>query len=356
MAGRGEYGVHSDSGRARAPFLGSAPTQEPTAGGATAQNADDPFAGAVVTVHDPTGRSSGQVALSTNGSSVTPQTNAAETHGLLAFPAALRVLGGIGAVALFGYFGFRIWQGRDPATVTVGSIATLGQAARVEIRVQVAGAVAQPGVYKLSQGDRVEDAIKAAGGLTSEADGARLNLAQRVRDEQKLDVPFLLGGAATGAGTSSGQRTAGPATGAGMTAGASQAGSAAPEQSPAQQPNAVGDTPAAPGQAADASGGPPVAAEVPARAAVRPTATARPAPTPRPVATAKPTEFSGGKINVNTATQAQLEQLPGLGEVSARRIITYRTANGPLHSTDDLRKAGISDALVRRAAEFLTFE
>lgn len=34
---------------------------------------------------------------------------------------------------------------------------------------------------------------------------------------------------------------------------------------------------------------------------------------------------SGGKVNLNTATQAQLEDLPGVGPVLAERVIAYRT-------------------------------
>jgi competence protein ComEA len=37
---------------------------------------------------------------------------------------------------------------------------------------------------------------------------------------------------------------------------------------------------------------------------------------------------SDGLININTATAAQLEELPGIGEVLAKRIIDYRTQNG----------------------------
>jgi competence protein ComEA len=96
--------------------------------------------------------------------------------------------------------------------------------------------------------------------------------------------------------------------------------------------------------------------------AAQPAATARPNPTPRPTATvrpaptARPTAFSGGKVNVNTATAAQLEQLPGLGEVSVQRILAYRAANGRISSLEQLRQAGISDALLRRAADYLTFD
>ena len=35
------------------------------------------------------------------------------------------------------------------------------------------------------------------------------------------------------------------------------------------------------------------------------------------------------RININTADSAQLQKLPGIGEVIAQRIIDYRTENGP---------------------------
>lgn len=44
----------------------------------------------------------------------------------------------------------------------------------------------------------------------------------------------------------------------------------------------------------------------------------------------------GMLININTANAAELESLPGVGEVTAGRIIDYREANGPYRSADDL--------------------
>jgi competence protein ComEA len=44
----------------------------------------------------------------------------------------------------------------------------------------------------------------------------------------------------------------------------------------------------------------------------------------------------GDLINLNTASAADLETLPGVGEVTAVRIIDYREANGPFRSIDDL--------------------
>ena len=48
-------------------------------------------------------------------------------------------------------------------------------------------------------------------------------------------------------------------------------------------------------------------------------------------------KFSG-PININTATAAQLDSLPGVGPVTAGRIITYREKNGPFKNIEDLRK------------------
>ena len=42
------------------------------------------------------------------------------------------------------------------------------------------------------------------------------------------------------------------------------------------------------------------------------------------------------RLNINTASQRQLANLPGIGEILAGRIIDYRTQNGPFASTDEL--------------------
>lgn len=42
------------------------------------------------------------------------------------------------------------------------------------------------------------------------------------------------------------------------------------------------------------------------------------------------------RININTATAPELEQLPGIGPALAHSIIEYREANGPFQSIDDL--------------------
>lgn len=59
------------------------------------------------------------------------------------------------------------------------------------IVVYVVGAVKRAGLYTLRDGSRVDDAVRSAGGLASDADPAGSNLAQRLRDGDEVDVPRL---------------------------------------------------------------------------------------------------------------------------------------------------------------------
>jgi competence protein ComEA len=57
--------------------------------------------------------------------------------------------------------------------------------------VDVSGAVAHPGVYRVAAGERASVAIADAGGLTADADPVRLpNMAARLKDGQQVNVPF----------------------------------------------------------------------------------------------------------------------------------------------------------------------
>lgn len=52
-------------------------------------------------------------------------------------------------------------------------------------------------------------------------------------------------------------------------------------------------------------------------------------------------------VNLNTATQAELESLKGVGPAKAKAIIDYRTKNGAFKSVDDLAKiSGIKKATI----------
>lgn len=87
----------------------------------------------------------------------------------------------------------RAEPGSAPVVVPVsgpGSTATAGSpATAVTVTVHVAGQVVHPGVYALAAGDRVADAIVAAGGPSAQADGDQLNLAARVADGERIYVP-----------------------------------------------------------------------------------------------------------------------------------------------------------------------
>jgi competence protein ComEA len=58
-----------------------------------------------------------------------------------------------------------------------------------DLRVYISGAVQTPGVYSLQAGDRLVDALEAAGGPTAEADLTAVNLARRAQDEEHYYIP-----------------------------------------------------------------------------------------------------------------------------------------------------------------------
>lgn len=72
-----------------------------------------------------------------------------------------------------------------------------------KIKVHVAGAVQKAGVYELRDGDRVEDALRVAGGAAPDADLEGINLAAKLRDAQQVHVPRL--GEPSQSSTASGQ-------------------------------------------------------------------------------------------------------------------------------------------------------
>ena len=46
----------------------------------------------------------------------------------------------------------------------------------------------------------------------------------------------------------------------------------------------------------------------------------------------------GGKVNINSATESDFENLPGIGPVLAQKIVDYRDQHGPFRSIQDLMK------------------
>ncbi len=120
-----------------------------------------------------------------------------------------------------------------------------------EIKVYVTGLVKSPGVYTMREGDRVDDAIKLAGGALDGADLSNVNLAEKVKDEQMIKVPKI------GENDVSNDKSSG-------------------------------------------------------------------------------SNAANGKININTATKEELDTLPGIGEVTAQRIIDFREQHGNFQKIEDI--------------------
>ena len=109
---------------------------------------------------------------------------------------SLPVLVGVGAVV-----GAHLYlSAGSPAAAAVAAAPvapanpSLDVPAPTGLLVDVIGSVAQPGLYRMKRGDRVYDAIAAAGGLTTDADPTKLpNLAGRLKDGEQIKVPFAKG-------------------------------------------------------------------------------------------------------------------------------------------------------------------
>src|SRR3989442_6619209 len=109
---------------------------------------------------------------------------------------ALPLLLGVGAVAgAYLYTSAAV----KPQPVQAAAVpANLDVPAPAGLLVHVVGAVEHPGLYRMKRGDRVYDAIAAAGGLSVEADITRLpNLAGRLKDGEQVKVASAKGASGT---------------------------------------------------------------------------------------------------------------------------------------------------------------
>jgi|WetSurMetagenome_2_1015567.scaffolds.fasta_scaffold502323_2 competence protein ComEA len=81
-----------------------------------------------------------------------------------------------------------------------------------EITIDVSGAVMSPGVYKLTDGSRVDDALIKAGGMSADADrelvAKQINLAAKLVDGSKVYIPKI-GESTTGTTSTTGYNTSG---------------------------------------------------------------------------------------------------------------------------------------------------
>ena len=99
-------------------------------------------------------------------------------------------------------------HGAGDASSDVADESSAKSSSTAEVYVDVDGAVARPGVYRLKDGARVSQAIDAAGGLTADADVTGLNRASKITDGQKIYVPTVGEQQAAAAGSSTSIRRA----------------------------------------------------------------------------------------------------------------------------------------------------
>ena len=98
----------------------------------------------------------------------------------------------LAAAVVVGAFAYSVSaRGANPSPNPANTTTTLDVPAQPGLLVHVVGAVENPGLYRLPRGDRVFDAVAAAGGFSADADMSRLpNLAGRLKDGEQVKVPF----------------------------------------------------------------------------------------------------------------------------------------------------------------------
>jgi competence protein ComEA len=95
---------------------------------------------------------------------------------------------GVAAVAVIGSLWSNATSGSGEVAIQPSAQAQVNPQSSVTLFVQVVGAVIEPGVYEVPMDSRVMDAVALAGGLSSNADPASLNLARIVQDGEQIIV------------------------------------------------------------------------------------------------------------------------------------------------------------------------
>ena len=103
----------------------------------------------------------------------------------------LPLLLAVGAIATL-VAGAALWFAGDSTAEDVTIVLPTPTAqAPAELKVYLSGAVRKPGVYLMAEGDRVIDAVEAAGGATEDAALESVNLAGRLQDEDHWHIPAV---------------------------------------------------------------------------------------------------------------------------------------------------------------------
>jgi len=151
------------------------------------------------------------------------------------------------------------------------------------IIVHITGGVNKPGIVKLKENSRIEDAIEAAGGLTEDSDISNVNLAYMLEDGIKIRIPLI------------------------------------DDSEDSNKEDYITKD----------SG--------------------------KNVILEDNSETSSSSIvNINKATQTELETLPGIGPSLATKIIEYRESNGKFSKKEDIKNVtGIGDSKYASIEEFI---
>ncbi len=102
----------------------------------------------------------------------------------------LIIAGAIGLILLFSFWKDKQKQAAfEPSGLSLVAEPLETATEEESMMVHITGAVHQPGIVEIQKGDRLQDVIKASGGLTSDADEGAINLAMRVEDEMRIAIP-----------------------------------------------------------------------------------------------------------------------------------------------------------------------
>ena len=183
-----------------------------------------------------------------------------------------------------------------------------GSSGEATVRVHVAGAVNNPGVYTLPAQGRTVDAIAAASGAAADADLDRVNLAGTLSDGVQIYVPHR-------------GETVAPAQ-IQPNGGTANTGQGNAANGAAQNGTSQGGTQPQPARALTASGS---------------------------------AQKGSSPVNINTATAEELQSLPRIGPAMAQRIIAWREAHGSFRSVDELDAVpGIGPSMLENLRPLVT--
>lgn len=174
------------------------------------------------------------------------------------------------------------------------------------IYVHVCGAVENPGVYELEAGSRVYEAVQQAGGFADSAEQNYVNQAQVLEDGVKLVIPTREEAAAAqdDASEESNALQDRAQDGSGIAGGAER------------EIGIVG------GARSDGQGG---------------------------------DAASDGRININTASEAQLCEIPGIGATRAAAIAAYRESHGAFGKPEDIMNVnGIKEGMYEKIKDSIS--